>query len=560
MAEKQYLTVDGNLVEINGEKNLLELIRKQGIKLPTFCYYTDLSIYGACRMCMVENDRGGLEAACSTPPRPGMNIKTNTGRLRKYRRMILELLIANHCNDCATCDQNTNCKLQAYALRFGIKNVRFPNTYKNTERKDTSSVSLDIDTGRCILCGDCVRTCNEVQTVGAIDFAFRGSKMVVSTAFGKPLAETGCVGCGQCSAVCPTGAIVPKNNISKVWDAIDNPKLYTTVQIAPAVRVAIGHQLREKDGENVMGKIVAALRYMGIDAIYDTTFGADMTVIEETNEFIERLESNTKLPLMTSCCPGWIRYVETKYPEFLPNISTCRSPMQMFASVLKDKARKDGKKMFHIAVMPCTAKKYEANREEFKVGKDPNVDAVITTKELITMIKESGIVFNTIDPEPVDMPFGTSSGAGVIFGVTGGVTEAVLRNAMGHKGSVKTIAKMGQRGLEEIKEFDIPFGEKTLHAAVVSGLGNAEKILNRIKNGEKFDFVEVMACPGGCINGGGQPFDNDAKEERGKGLYTADRHESIRNSNDNPLLRMLYQSEIAGREHELLHVDYVKKS
>ena len=309
-----------------------------------------------------------------------------------------------------------------------------------------------------------------------------------------------------------------------------------------------------------MGKIVAALRYMGIDAIYDTTFGADMTVIEETKEFIERLESNTKLPLMTSCCPGWIRYVETKYPEFLPNISTCRSPMQMFASVLKDKAEKDGKKMFHIAVMPCTAKKYEADREEFKTGKEPNVDAVITTKELITMIKEAGIVFNTIDPEPVDMPFGTSSGAGVIFGVTGGVTEAVLRNAMGHKGSVKTIAKMGQRGLDEIKEFDIPFGDKSLHAAVVSGLGNAEKIINRIKSGEKFDFVEVMACPGGCINGGGQPFDIDAKEERGKGLYTADRHESIRNSSDNPLLRMLYQSEIAGREHELLHVDYLKKN
>ena len=473
MAEKEYLTIDGNLVEINGEKNLLELIRKQGIKLPTFCYYTDLSIYGACRMCMVENERGGLEAACSTPPRAGMNIKTNTGRLRKYRRMILELLIANHCNDCATCEQNTHCKLQAYALRFGIKDVRFPNTYKNTVRKDNSSVAIDIDTGRCILCGDCVRMCNETQKVGAIDFAFRGSKMVISTAFGKPLSETDCVSCGQCSAVCPTGAIVPKNDISKLWKAIDDPNVYTSVQIAPAVRVAIGHQLHMQDGVNVMGKIVAALRYMGVDAIYDTTFGADMTVIEETKEFIERIEKNEKLPLMTSCCPGWIRFVETKYPEFLPNISTCRSPMQMFASVLKDKAKKEGKKTCHIAVMPCTAKKYEADRDEFKDGGNSIVDGVITTRELITMIKEAGIVFSTLDPEPVDMPFGTCSGAGVIFGVTGGVTEAVLRNVMGPAGS-KTISHMGQRGLEECKEFDIPYGDKMLLAAVVSGLGNAE--------------------------------------------------------------------------------------
>lgn len=559
MAEKEYLTVDGNLVEINGEKNLLELIRKQGIQLPTFCYYTDLSIYGACRMCMVENERGGLEAACSTPPRAGMNIKTNTGRLRKYRKMILELLIANHCNDCATCEQNTHCKLQAFALRFGIKNVRFPNTYKNTVRKDNSSVAIDIDTGRCILCGDCVRMCNEVQRVGAIDFAYRGSKMVISTAFGKPLRETDCVSCGQCSAVCPTGAIVPKNDISKVWKAIDDPNVYTTVQIAPAVRVAIDYQLREQDGVDVMGKIVAALRYMGIDAIYDTTFGADMTVIEETKEFQDRIEKGKNLPLMTSCCPAWVHYVETKYPEFLPNVSTCRSPMQMFASVLKDKAKREGQKTFHIAVMPCTAKKYEAAREEFKDLDQQNVDAVITTKELITMIKESGIIFNTMEPEPVDMPFGTSSGAGVIFGVSGGVTEAVLRNVKGSRGSVKTIAQMGQRGLEEIKEFYLPSGEKNLHIAVVSGLGNAEKILNRIKEGEHFDFVEVMACPGGCINGGGQPYNLDAKEERGKGLYRADRQESIRNSGDNPLLKMLYQNEICGKEHELLHVDYRKK-
>lgn len=562
MNEKQYITVDGIPVEIEGEKNLLEVLRKIDIKLPTFCYHSDLSVYGACRMCMVENERGGLEAACSTPPRPGMNIKTNTERLRRYRKNILELILANHCRDCTTCDNNSQCKLQDLAMRFKIEGVRFPNTAKSTRDEDTSSMSITRDAGKCILCGDCVRMCNEIQNVGAIDFAFRGSKMVISTAFGKPLAESPCVGCGQCAVVCPTGAIVVKDNIEPVWKAIDNPDVKTTVQIAPAVRVALGRELGVTDGENVMGKIVAALRRMGFDEVYDTTLGADLTILEESEEFLTRLEKNEDMPLITSCCPGWIQYCEKKHPELLSHISTCRSPMQMFASLLKDQSAKAGQNMYHVAVMPCTAKKFEAARDEFKRDGVPNVDTVITTQELIRMIKESGIMFADLEPEAVDMPFGTVSGAGVIFGVTGGVTEAVLRRVVSNKSrsALLSIANMGQRGMEGIKEFDVAAGDKTLHIAVVSGLNNAETIIKRMEAGEHFDFIEVMACPGGCICGGGQPFAMiDDQKNRKKGLYDSDRMLSIRRAEENPIISTVYSDIIKGKAHELLHVDYVKK-
>lgn len=562
MSEKQYMTVDGIPVEIDGEKNILEVLQKIGIKLPTFCYHSELSVYGACRMCMVENEYGGLDAACSTPPRAGMNIKTNNERLRRYRKNILELILANHCRDCTTCENNSRCKLQALARRFNIEGVRFPNNAHSTKDDDTSSLCITRDNGKCILCGDCVRMCNEIQNVGAIDFAFRGSNAIISTAFGKPLAESPCVGCGQCSVVCPTGAIVVKNNISKVWKAIEDPEIKTTVQIAPAVRVALEKGLNVNDGENVMGKIIAALRRMGIDEVYDTSLGADLTVMEESEEFLDRLESGEKLPLITSCCPGWVNYCEKKHPEMLKNVSTCRSPMQMLASILKNQANKSPRKMFHIAVMPCTAKKFEAARQEFYYNGNPNVDAVITTQELARMIKESGIVFDELEPEAIDMPFGMVSGAGVIFGVTGGVTEAVLRRVVSDKSrtSLLSIASFGQRGSDGIKEFDLPYGNDVLHIAVVSGLGNAEKVLKRVKNGEKFDLVEVMACPGGCICGGGQPFAvRQTLKKRGKALYKADRQFSIRRSEENPLISSIYNEILAGKVHELLHVEYKGK-
>ncbi|MBP3927600.1 MAG: (2Fe-2S)-binding protein [Clostridium sp.] len=562
MTEKKFITIDGIPVELAGEKNLLEVIQKAGIKLPTFCYHSELSVYGACRMCMVENERGGLDAACSTPPRAGMNIKTNTERLRRYRKNILELILANHCSDCTTCENNGTCKLQELAMRFNIEGVRFPNNAKSNKGEDDSSLCITWDNGKCILCGDCVRMCNEIQNVGAIDFAFRGSKMKISTAFGKPLAESPCVGCGQCAAVCPTGAIVVKNNISPVWKAIDDPTLKTTVQIAPAVRVALGRELGVKNGENVMGKIVAALRRIGFDEVYDTTLGADLTVLEEAEEFLQRLEDNENLPLITSCCPGWIQYCEKKHPEFLPNVSTCRSPMQMFASILKDQSQKASRRMFHVAVMPCTAKKFEAARDEFTMNGAPNVDAVITTQELIRMIKEAGIIFDELEPEAIDMPFGTISGAGVIFGVTGGVTEAVLRYVSANKSrpALLSLANVGQRGMEGIKEFDLPYGETTLHIAVVSGLNNAETVLQRVKAGEEFDFIEIMACPGGCISGAGQPFGRmKQKQERCSGLYESDRLLSIRRAEENPILSSLYSGILKGKVHELLHVEYGKK-
>ena len=562
MSEKKYMTIDGMPVEIEGEKNILELCRKIGIKMPTFCYHSELSIYGACRMCMVENEWGSLEAACSTPPKAGASVKTNTEKLRRYRKNILELILANHCRDCTTCENNNKCKLQDLAMRFNIEGVRFPNRAKSTKGEDESSVCISRDAGKCILCGDCVRVCNEIQKVGAIDFAHRGSNMTISTAFNMPLAESPCVGCGQCAAVCPTGAIVVKNHIKKVWAALDNPELKTTVQIAPAVRVAIGKELKCNEGENVMGKIVAALRRMGFDEVYDTTLGADITVMEETAEFIDRLENGGKLPLITSCCPGWIQFAEKKHPEFLENISTCRSPMQMTGSILKDQSKNDEKKMFHVAIMPCTAKKFEADRPEFQKDGVKDVDAVITTQELILMIKESGLAFDELEPEAVDMPFGIVSGAGVIFGVTGGVTEAVLRRVSESKSrtALLEVAHAGQRGLEGVKELYLNYGERKLHIAVVSGLGNAESVLNRVSEGEHFDFIEIMACPGGCINGGGQPYAGDAKAARSKGLYDSDRMLSIRRAEENPVLSSVYDQIIKGRAHELLHVHYTKKN
>ncbi len=557
----EYMTIDGIPVEINGEKNVLELIRKVGIELPTFCYHSELSIYGACRMCMVENERGGLEAACSTPPRAGMNIRTNTERLRRYRKTILELLLANHCRDCTTCENNGSCKLQSLARRFHIDGVRFPDGERIKHAKDESSLSITCDASKCILCGDCVRMCNEIQNVGAIDFAHRGSKMLISTAFGVPMAESPCVGCGQCAAVCPTGAIVVKNNIAEVWKALDDPTVKTTVQIAPAVRVAVGKELGIGDGENALGKIIAALRRMGFDEVYDTSTGADLTVLEETEEFLHRIENGEKLPLITSCCPAWINYCEKKHPDLLKNVSTCRSPMQMLASLLREQSKLSSRRMYHVAVMPCTAKKFEAARDEFKNDGMPNVDAVLTTQELIRMIRESGIVFNELEPEAVDMPFGSVSGAGIIFGVTGGVTEAVLRRVVSDKSrtGLLSLARMGQRGSSGVKEFTVPYGDRELKIAVVSGLANAESVLKRVNNGEHFDLIEVMACPGGCVAGGGQPFvPVERRAKRSEGLYTADRVSSIRRSEENPLMFSLYNGILKGRVHELLHVDYCK--
>ena len=558
----KYMLIDGMPIEINGEKNVLELIRKAGVDLPTFCYYSELSVYGACRLCVVENQWGGIEASCSTPPKEGMEIYTNTPRLRKYRKNILELILANHCRDCTVCEKNGVCKLQELAMRFGIQSIRFENSKKEIPL-DTSSRAIVRDESKCILCGDCVRMCDEVQNIGAIDFAHRGHQMRISTAFHKNIAESECVSCGQCAAVCPTGAIVVKRDTEDIWKALSDPNKKVIVQIAPAVRVGIDQSLGEKNGKNVMGKMIAALRRMGFDEIFDTTTGADLTVLEETSELLERLESGEKLPLFTSCCPAWVKHVENKHPELLGNVSTCRSPMQMFASVLKKHYQNSRREVVVVAIMPCTAKKEEAARDEFKVNGIANVDYVMTTQELIQMVKESGLVFNELEPEAVDMPFGVSSGAGVIFGVTGGVTEAVIRRLSDDKSvqMLRSIAFNGVRGLEGVKETEVPFGERNLKIAIVSGLKNVDNLIEAINNGEKhYDFIEVMACPNGCIGGAGQPFaKNEEKQKRAQGLYEADRLSSIKRAEENPMIMSLYSGILKGEVHHLLHVNYAGK-
>lgn len=564
---EKYMIIDGERVAFSDEKNILAVIRKAGIILPTFCYYSDLSIYGACRMCVVEDQWGGIIASCSTPPKHGMEIHTNTPQLYYHRKRILELLLAAHCRDCTTCEKNGKCKLQELATRFGIPGVRFENT--NPIRPiDTSSKAIVRNPNKCILCGDCVRVCSEIQHVGAIDFAHRGAKMEISTAFGRDIADTNCVSCGQCAAVCPTGAITIKRDSHDVWEAIHNPKKRVVVQIAPAVRVAIGEAYGYEPGENTIGKLVASLRRLGVDAIFDTSVGADLTIMEESEELLEALEEKGReYPLFTSCCPGWIRFVETQYPHLMKYVSTSKSPMEMFGAVIKEyykkQDKKEGKETVSVAIMPCTAKKFEASREEFKRKGIPDVDYVLTSEEVIAMLQEIGIRFDRLEPEAYDMPFSIFSGAGVIFGATGGVTEAAVRRVVEDKSpkALKEIEFIGLRGMEGVKICELPFGERMLRIGVVSGLGNADSLLQKIERGEEqFDFVEVMACPGGCVAGAGQPFARSTeKRMRAEGLYKNDKALQIKRSEENPLVETLYGDLLKNREHELLHVEYRKE-
>jgi NADH-quinone oxidoreductase subunit G len=556
------ITIDGRKVEFTDEKNLLTVIRKAGIDIPTLCYHSELSTFGACRLCTVEDDRGRTFASCSEEPRDGMVIYTNTGKLKKYRKLIIELLLASHCRDCTTCVKSGDCNLQTLAHRFGVTSVRYSN-YREQKPLDFSSPSIVRDPNKCILCGNCVRVCNELQGVGALDFAFRGSEAMVMPAFDKEIAATDCVNCGQCQIFCPTGAISIRHNREAVWEALADPNIRVVAQVAPAVRVAVGSAFGLPRGKSVMGKIVNVLHRIGFDEVYDTTFSADMTIMEESAEFLDRLKTGEKLPLLTSCCPAWVKFVGDQFPEYKEYVSTCRSPQGMMSAVTKEWFRDpannpEGRKTVMVSFMPCTAKKMEAKRSNSFTHGEQDTDYVITTTELIDMIRMTGIEFAELEPESSDIPFGFGSGGGVIFGVTGGVTEAVIRRLVpGHdKETLEAIAECGVRDGGFIREFSIPYEGIDLNICVVSGLANARTVMEQVKSGEKnYHLIEVMACRRGCIMGGGQPrlAGDRTKAARTEGIYRADNVAVVKKSDENPMIMSLYEGFLKGKEHELLH-------
>lgn len=557
------MTIDGRKVEFTDEKNVLTIIRKAGIDLPTLCYHSEVSTFGACRLCTVEDNRGRTFASCSEEPRDGMVIYTNSGKIKKYRKLIVELLLAAHCRDCTTCIRSGDCVLQELAQRMQVTDVRFENT-KEVMPIDNSSPSIIRDPNKCILCGDCVRACSELQGLGILGFTFRGTEAQVMPSFNKPIGETQCVNCGQCRVYCPTGAITIKTDIDKVWDAIADPNVRVIAQIAPAVRVAVGDSFGLKKGENVIGKLTAALHRMGFDEVYDTSFSADLTIMEEAAEFLERIESGENLPIFTSCCPAWVKFCCEQYPDLKKHLSTCRSPQGMFSAVIKeyyrDPEKAGDKKTIVVSVMPCTAKKMEAIRPNNFTKGEQDTDISITTTEVIRMIRSSGLDFAEVEPECCDMPFGFGSGGGVIFGVTGGVTEAMLRRLQDShdKPTMDAVAESGVRGDEGIKEFTVQYKGTPVNVCVVSGLANAHTVMQDIQAGRKnYHVVEVMACRRGCVMGGGQPrkAGTRTKAARRDGLYRADSMTSIRKCDQNPLVMSLYDGLLKGKSHELLHVN-----
>lgn len=562
------LNIDGIEVPINGERNLLELIRKADIDLPTFCYHSDLSVYGACRLCIVDIAGRGIQGACSTPPEPGLKVRTQTEEIREIRKISIELLLANHERECTTCAKSSACQLQDVARKLGIQKVRFKPVHEPAP-VDRSSVSLVRDPNKCVLCGDCVRFCSEIQGIGAIDFAYRGHDAAVLPAFGKDLGEGECVNCGQCAAVCPTGALTPRQEIEEVWKALNDPTKKVVVQIAPAVRVAIGEQFGLPPGESTRGQMVAALKRLGFDRVYDTSFSADLTVIEEANEFLGRKTKGGKLPLFTSCCPAWVKFAEQYFPELLPNLSTCKSPQQMLGALCKEllpaELNVEQKNVVVVSIMPCTAKKFEAKRPEFAKDGVADVDHVLTTQELARMIEEAGLRFTKLQPESFDMPMGFKTGAGVIFGNSGGVSEAVLRYAYEKVTGKKLLnpdihAVRGESGMRIV---EVPVDGITLKLGIVHGLKNARTLAEKARRGKcDLDIIEVMACPGGCIGGAGQPVsrDTDIRKLRTKGLYDVDKNMELHKSQENHFVTECYQrhlGEIGGQNaHRLLHTHY----
>lgn len=568
--EIKTLFIDGKEVEFTNEPNLLEVIRKAGMNVPTFCYRPDLTSFGACRMCVVEVEGRGIQSSCTMPPEAGLKIHLNTDKTRRIRKTVLELLLANHDKSCLTCEKSGNCELQQYAEEYGIRKIRYPDKSLDEYLPvDDSSPSIVRDPNKCILCGACVRACTEFQGHSVLGFANRGSKTVVQPMNGRPLGQVDCVNCGQCAAVCPTGALTIKSDIENVWKEITNKDKKVVVQMAPATRVAIGEMFGLPAGENSIGKMNAALRRIGFDLIFDTNFSADLTIMEEASEFLGRLKSGQNLPLFTSCCPAWVKYLEEQHPDMLHHLSSCKSPMSMLSPVLAkfvpEKLDISRENLVIVAIMPCTAKKYECKRPELS-----DTDFVLTTQELGRMIKEAGIDFNALEPEPNDNPFGEYTGAGTIFGASGGVAEAAVRTAyeFATSESLNDVDIKEMRGTSNrCRDIELDLKGTKLIVRVVSTLKEAEKSIQEIKSGKaQFAMLEVMACPGGCINGGGQPrsCDNSAtKEIRAQGLYKEDSELPQRKSHYNQSIRKLYNEYLeepnSHKAHELLHTIYKDK-
>ena len=566
------IQVNGRTIQARKGEMLLSALKRAGIHVPTLCHMENLFPSGACRMCVVQVDgRPGLAPSCALPVAEGMEVETHSPRVVRARKTIVELLLADHPDDCLYCVRNRDCELQELAENLGVRQRRYAGA-KNESHLDTSSPSIVRDPAKCILCGRCVRVCEEVQGVSAIDFIGRGSKAEIGTAFDEGLNVSSCINCGQCVMVCPTGALREQSDIKQVVDALNDPDMFVVVQHAPSVSVSLAEEFGMKPGLDVCGKMTAVLRRLGFDRVFDTAFTADLTIMEEASELAHRIRTGGKLPMMTSCSPGWIKYVETFHPDFIDNLSTCKSPQQMLGAVVKSCfAEKDGldpKKIFSVSVMPCTAKKFEAQRDEMAPGGVPDIDAVLTTRELARMIRMRGLDINTAEPESADNPFGQRSTAGKMFGATGGVMEAAIRTAyhLLTGEDLEDLKVQAVRGLEGRKEAHVEINGTRVGVAVVSGLANARDLLEEVQNGRSdLHFIEVMTCPGGCINGGGQPRTSDAEAIRARmqALYKIDRDEAVRTSHGNESIQRLY-SEYLGeplgeKSHHLLHTKYHKR-
>jgi len=564
--------IDGREVQVPDGVTILEACKMEKIHIPTLCYMEGLSSWGGCRICVVEVEgQPNLVASCVTPVREGMKIRTVSKKVREARKTNLELLLSNHPLDCQLCDRNGSCELQELAYEFGVREIRFQGERKTYE-VDQSSPSVKRDANRCILCGRCVRTCAEVQTVFAIDFANRSFDTIISPSLGLPLGQSVCVNCGQCILSCPTGALSEVSHIEMVWDAIEDPDKFVILQTAPAIRVSIGEPFGLPPGTVSTGKMVAAFRRLGFDKVFDTNFAADLTIIEEGTEFINRFKKGGKLPLITSCSPGWIKFMEHFYPDLMENVSTCKSPQQMFGAVAKtyyaQKLGIDPNNMVVVSIMPCTAKKFECQRDEMRSSGCQDVDYSLTTREAARMLKEKGIDLKEMPEEDFDDPLGISTGAAAVFGATGGVMEAALRSVYEIL-TGKTLGKIDfydVRGIEGVKEATVNIDGTAVNVAVAHGLGNARKLLDRVRSGEaNYHFIEIMACPGGCIGGGGQPIPTnlEIRMRRIEAIYEVDRKLPLRKSHENPAVKKLYEEFLGEpngeKAHHLLHTHYVPR-